>query len=118
MPYSFEVKGSVGIISAEPGELITRSNAERFFSEVAGLASNNSITRIIIDARRIRESLTTLQRFEFGMLAAQIFRGVKIAFVTEPPLYDSEHFGEDVAYNRGANIREFQDVEEAMRWLD
>jgi hypothetical protein len=103
MPYSFEVKDGIGIISAEPGEPITSSNAKKFFSEVAELARNASVSKILIDARKIRESLTMPQRFEFGVLAAELFRGLKIAFVTAPPLHDSEHFGKDIAYNRGDN---------------
>ena len=108
MPYNFEVNGPTGIISAEPGEPITRPSAERFFSEAADLARNASVSRMLIDARKVRVDLNIMQRFEFGTLVAQIFKGLKIAFVTEPPLYDSQHFGEDVAYNRGATVREFQ----------
>ncbi len=118
MPYSFEVRGAIGIVSAEPGEPITNSSAERFFSQVVDLARNASVSRILIDARKIPVELSSLQRFEFGKLVAQIFKGLKIAFVTEPPLHDSQHFGEDVVYNRGADIREFRMVEEAMQWLE
>jgi hypothetical protein len=118
MPYNFKVKGKIGIVSTEPEEPITNSSAERFFSEIVDLAGSASVSKILIDARKIRVDLNVMQRFDFGEKAAQIFRGLKIAFVTEPPLYDPRHFGEIVAYNRGAHIREFQTVEEAMLWLE
>jgi hypothetical protein len=64
------------------------------------------------------QPITTLDRFRLGSSIIS-FSGKlqKVACVASTGFIDPEKFGETVARNRGVNIRVFDDMAAAQRWL-
>jgi hypothetical protein len=62
--------------------------------------------------------ISTFDRYRLGSIAVR-FSGklAKIATVVPPTMIDPEKFGEQVARNRGINIRAFSDLDKACQWL-
>jgi hypothetical protein len=54
---------------------------------------------------------------ESNKLTRDLGQKVRVAFVGEDPVIARDHFGEDVAVNRGANMRVFTGQNEARAWL-
>jgi len=74
---------------------------------------------LLIDFTELdRQPVTTLERYKLGM-STHVFSGKleRIAVAARPDFIDPERFGERVARNRGVNIRVFDDLENARRWL-
>jgi len=42
---------------------------------------------------------------------------LSIAYLMQPPLLDQSRFGETVAANRGASVKAFDRLEDALGWL-
>ena len=99
MPYRFKVRGKIGTLSVELGKPIIDSSAEKYLLRTSRSGMQCFCFKNIFRRSKQRVSLTIIQRFEFVRLATQFLGDLKIAFVTEPSLYDSHDFGEDVAYN-------------------
>ena len=91
--------------------------------QALSFASENKITAILIDGRRLTgELFTTMERFKVGEAFAYLQRGLpfvtRVAVVGNEPLVDPNRFGETVAVNRGALGKVFTDIEEATMWLE
>lgn len=89
-----------------------------FFANVATEARRVGVTKVMIDARESTGDLRTMDRFQYGELAATYLRPFKLAFVIRADLLEPARFGETVAVNRGGNVRVFGDANEARAWLD
>lgn len=78
---------------------------------------------VVVECLEISGDPTTLERYQFAtFFAEEIKKGIvprasKFAFVGEAPPLDPEHFGETVALNRGVNLRVFDNVADAQRWI-
>lgn len=93
------------------------------FAEYAGI----SLRGVLIDLRELRGVPATMDRYKVSMLyaeharkmaLAQPGRHLRLAAVGHEPLIDPQRFGEDVAVNRGVNLRVFTDFGAARAWLD
>ena len=60
---------------------------------------------------------TTTERYELGLAASQLPKGLRIAAAAPPTFIDPERFAAVVARNRGANIEAFDDERAAIAWL-
>lgn len=59
-----------------------------------------------------------LEYYEVGLRLPAILRGIRVALVDRTPgEFELNRFGEDVAVNRGAEVRLFHREEEAVGWL-
>ncbi len=100
--------------------------AERMFSTV----TDRNARRILVDCRELKNTpLPTMEVFQHAEFLADEFqkyarRGLlgnaRFAYVFADQLAENElnRFGETVALNRGANIRVFNKLEAALRFLD
>jgi hypothetical protein len=61
------------------------------------------------------KSLNAFDKFFLGKQGAELFRGVRIAFVMDEEVYDG--FAKIVAQNRGAIVGVFFDLDDALEWL-
>jgi hypothetical protein len=96
---------------------------EAVFAEyAAGTASG-----MLLDLRELQGVPATMDRYKVGMLysahavkMAQARPGhkLRLAVVGHEPLIDPQRFGEDVAVNRGVNVRVFTDFDAAHAWLE
>ena len=80
---------------------------------------------MLSDGRQITGNPTVFERFLYGTFAACATLEVlhthnlklKLAYVIHEPLHDSERFGGNVATNRGMEVKTFEDMNEAVQWL-
>jgi len=83
---------------------------------VVGLAISNSLKNILIDLTEVKGKLPGSDAFELGELAAKIWGyNLKIAIIYRPA--DITGMFENVAVNRGGNVRVISTVEEGEKWL-
>ena len=99
--------------------------AQHQFIELLDEAVRSGASKVLIDGRQITGNPTVFERFLYGTFAACATLEVlhthnlklKFAYVIHEPLRDSERFGENVATNRGMEVRTFEDMNEAVQWL-
>ena len=78
------------------------------------LSEQTGIRRALVDVRKQRAAGPTMELFEFG---ENIPSGMVFAVLSDPHR-DDHHFVENVALNRGKNVRLFFGSEqEAIEWL-
>jgi hypothetical protein len=84
-------------------------------------AAANGLRALLMDVFSITGAPDTMDRFELGSKGAELQISkpslVTIAFVGKQPQIDAERFGETVAVNRCADVKVFEDRDEAIRWL-
>jgi hypothetical protein len=93
-----------------PAELMT------LMHEVARVCQEQNCTKILADLRQGEGEVKIIDRFELGVIAADIFRGMdQVAIVFRPD--ETNLFAETVAVNRGLPSKITHDMDEARRWL-
>lgn len=85
------------------------------------VAANHS-TRVLFDGREITGEPTTIQRFYYGVFAAEetirLVQNVpRFAYILKEPVLDPRRIGETVALNRGMKVKTFTDSDAALNWL-
>jgi len=67
-----------------------------------------------------------MERFYYGEFVSQethklIDRGLNFlpifAYILVPPILDTNKFGENVALNRGMNVKTFDNIDDGLHWL-
>lgn len=85
-------------------------------------AAAEQLGAALIDMTAVAGGPDIVGRFELGKSLAELQLGkpklVAIAFVGTAPLIDPSRFGETVALNRCAVGKAFEDVDEAISWLE
>lgn len=88
-------------------------------------ARRAGLSSLLIDVRGLRGTPLVMHRYKLSLSVAEESRklalalgaGARVAFLGYEPQIAQDHFGEDVAVNRGANMRVFTDEGEARAWL-
>ena len=92
---------------------------KKFLSELTNLSNEckkSNFSKVLIYTIDIDwKSLTSMDRFFLGEKGAELFLGVRMAFVITKESYDG--FAKLVAQNRGAIIESFFDLDDALDWL-
>src|SRR4051812_43955662 len=100
--------------------------AQRTFLEMMEAVALHRTKRVLFDGRTITGQPQTMERFYYGEFAAQTLaryeeRGVSLAtpfaYVLTEPVLDPYKFGETVAVNRCMSVRAFDNLKEALAWL-
>jgi hypothetical protein len=100
--------------------------AKRIFLEMMEAAARHGSKQVLLDGRTITGNPKTIERFFYGEFAAQTVAqhqtrtpstATRFAYVLREPVLDPQKFGETVAVNRGMDVRAFDSLEEALRWL-
>jgi hypothetical protein len=89
----------------------------RLFAGVRQLAVANQATELLIDASAYQEKMGVLQRLQMILAFVASLRGYRIAGVISEANIDPQRLGETMARNRGANVKVFTRVPEALVWL-
>ena len=100
--------------------------AQQYFIELLDEAVRMNAPKVLIDGRRTTGNPTAFERFLYGTFAAAATLEVlhkhnvklKFAYVIHEPLRDPERLGENVAVNRGMNVKTFEDRNKAVEWLN
>ena len=120
-------------ISAEPDFLHVKVSgsfslreAKENFIQVLEILTRHKVQKVLLDGREVEGNPEVMERFFYGEFAAKslmkfIDKGVSgetsFAYVLKEPVLDPERFGENVAVNRGMILKAFDDLEEALEWL-
>lgn len=124
MGMNIKTSAEPGFLRAEASGDFTLPEAKRTFLELISAVRRHKAEKVLFDGREITGEPTTMQRFYYAEFAAltvaihseQIF-ALKFAYVLLEPVLDPERFGEDVAVNRGMDVKAFDNSDEALRWL-
>lgn len=74
--------------------------------------------KVLFDCRKISGDMPIIDRFEVAAYAAKTRKVIaKLAMLNRPDVILPDNFVENVAVNRGANVKVFTDFESALGWL-
>ena len=91
---------------------------KRCIDAMAAAAREHGRAKVLLDCRKIKGSLPIGERFEVAEYAATTREVIaKIALVSRADIVLPDNFVENVAVNRGVNLRIFIDFDAAVRWL-
>jgi hypothetical protein len=89
--------------------------------EIAALCSEKGIPKALIDVSRLEGKLGTLDAFSLVVKHFPALRELSqlegVAVLDKELTEERHRFLENVAVNRGFNIRMFDDADKAMEWL-
>ena len=100
--------------------------AEHQFIELLDDAVASGATKVLIDGREMTGNPTGFERFLYSTFTAYaaldvLFRHnlrLKFAYVIHEPLRDPQRFGETLALNAGMDVKTFEEMNEALEWLN
>ena len=101
--------------------------AKRTFLEMLDAAARHKVQKVLLDGRGIAGEPEIMERFYYGEFvslsvatfeAHGVSRATQFAYVLEEPVLDPRRFGENVAVNRGMFVRTFDNLEDALGWLE
>ena len=96
------------------------SAAKDLTRHVYGVARRHDLSRIFVDRRVMKDPTVDLEQFQFAQFLAkeQGTSTFRIVLLKEVGLIGLDRFFENVAVNRGANLKVTTDLEEAFKWLE
>ncbi len=115
--YTVKVTSEVIHLTALEEE-VSPGAVKQLCEQIPALARQLNLTKVLIDTLSIKTALNTSKRYTFATVVSHHLRGLTIAIVMHPPLFEPERFGEMVANNLGLQLREFTTFDEAYTWLD
>lgn len=96
--------------------------ALKVLNAAIGAAIANDREAALIDLSDMTGSPDQLERFEIGSQVPKVQlaqeRLVTLAVVGKQPLIDPDRFAETVAVNRCAVLKVFEDIDQAISWLE
>lgn len=88
--------------------------------KIAALCKEHHINKVLVDDRAVTSCPSFEDLYQFG--ATFLDNGlpfyIKIAHVVNSATLSDNEFLETVAVNRGANVKTFQNMEDALQWLN
>ena len=99
--------------------------AENEFDEILYEAVRIGAANVLIDGQQMTGKPGDFERFLYGEFVTnttlevmkEYHTHLRFAYVLHEPLRDPERFGENVAVNRGMDVKAFEDPNEAIQWL-
>jgi len=117
-----------GLLHAMTTGRFSSSEAERTFLVMLDAVAKHNANKVLVDGRQLQGELDAFQRFLFGKFAADTVanflekRGVPLAlqfaYVLREPILDPNRFGQMVAVNRGMWVKAFDNIDDAVEWLE
>jgi SpoIIAA-like len=116
-----------GLLKVDARGEFSLEEAKRAFLEMLEAVAQYQAEKVLFDARNMKGKPERIERFYYGYFAAtetnrliakhQMPRAPRFAYVLNEPLRDPGKYGETVAVNRGMNVKSFETLEEAFKWL-
>jgi hypothetical protein len=99
--------------------------ARKNFLEILDVVARHQSDKVLLDGRTVMGEPTVMCRFYYGEFVAEAVRKFRMshndpqfAYVLYPPVLHPLRIGETIAVNRGVNVRVFDNIEDALRWLE
>ena len=117
--YTLNILEDSGIVEAVTSGKVTATDMHHSRQKIAELCKKENITKVLVDDRFITSLPSFEDLFQFGstFLQSGFPLYIKIAHVVNAEMMADNEFLETVAVNRGANVKTFQNIDEAMAWL-
>ena len=92
--------------------------SRQYWREIADECRRTKCSKLLI-VEDIKESVSTTETYQIASeISSMGFAGIKIAFIDQHiEQQELNEFGELVSTNRGLNVKLFNKVEEAEKWL-
>jgi hypothetical protein len=126
MSMMLTMSGESGLLHASVTGNFSLVEAQRTFVEILEAVARSKVEKVLFDGRGITGNPDTMQRFYYGEFVAEaigrfatngVSRSTRFAYVLEEPVRDPERFGENVAVNRGMDVKTFDNDQDALGWL-
>ncbi len=118
MAYTVDVEQGASYVSAALTGEITIFDLEGIRDDSSRAMQDHGLTRLLLDASRSTPTQSVADDFDFtSELKAHFPRNVRHAIIHRPEAAAHMKFVEDVARNRGLNLRVFFDRAAALDWL-
>jgi len=116
MSENITVNKELGIIEILSYGKVSHEDSLSSLATLQALIGESGIRKVLSDTRKQDFQPRTMNIYDFGK---QLPRKVKIAVIVsqDQPTAGAVSFLDDVAYNRGINIRLFSSRSEALEWL-
>ena len=118
MAYAVELVKDAKYVSVVLTGEVTRNDVENARDEANLTLTANGWNRLLVDVTRGNRKLSVAEDFEFTSEHQSSFpAGVRMALVVRPDELEYFRFIENVAQNRGVNMKLFLDKIQALNWL-
>jgi hypothetical protein len=123
MSISFNIESKLSYLLVSCAGTYDGLSALDIYQQIFRTAADQSLSRILIDCRKVKGDISVLERYITSKYVAELCLKYittirfKISLVGEEPPVDPERFGETVARNRGVDVLVTTDLAEAYSWL-
>ena len=123
--YIQRVQVEQGILHAVVVGSFDLTLAERQFTELLHKAVYSGATKVLIDGRQVTGYPSAVERILYGAFVACSTLEVlnrenaklRFAYLIHQSVHDPQRYGETVAVNGGMDVKAFEDMDEAVEWL-
>ncbi len=117
MPYAITVDREEDYIGVQVFGRLSLEEVNELMAKTSDIRQNHGLDRILSDHRGVTDLPGIADLYKLGKsLAEELFHGAKLA-VIGGALQNDEEFAEDVAVNRGVDVRLFHEEQAAREWL-
>jgi len=101
-------------------------DAQKQFLQLLDQIEQQGNDKVLFDGRKVTGEPTALERYLYGEFAAmaaagmiipQIIPAQRFAYVLNRPVLDPRRLGEITARNRAMDVKAFENVDDALKWL-
>ena len=116
-----------GFLHATLSGEFSLAEAKRTFLQILESVELNKAKKVLVDGRTINGKPTTMERFYYGEFVANAVAELRqrveldlpiFSYVLLEPVLDPNRYGETVALNRGMFVKTFDNLDDALEWLD
>ena len=117
MPEKVSIRKGLNLIQIDSFDVVTEFEMRASLETVMQLRREHGITRVFVDASKQISMPSTVPIFQFGSELASTVRDMKFAVYFSPDVGHGMSFLEDVAVNRGVQVKRFETADAALEWL-
>jgi len=120
------IENSSDFLTARLTGVFSLVDAERTFLRILGAIAQHDASKVLVDGRAIEGQPRTVERFYYGQFVANAVTEFcsrqkrarpKFSYVLVKPVLDGDRFGNTVAVHRGMNVKTFDNIDTAVKWL-
>jgi hypothetical protein len=125
MELALRIRADEGLLYATYSGDFSLGEAQRTFLQILEALQRHQVQKVLVDGRALAGEPKTMDRFLYGKFVAEKVRKQrdrimcpKFAYVLVTPVLDPQRFGETVAVNRGMFVKTFDNLDDALEWLE
>ncbi len=115
MPEEVTLDKSLNIIRVRSWGDATIADWNASRDSIIALYRETGINKVVVDVTEQTSAPSTVDIFDFG---SAWLPGVRVAIVTSDATREDQEFLENVAMNRARPMRTFDELDEALDWLE